>query len=51
MMTADTTRQADGRFLHRILMLLIMAALASGAVAGISIARSDAGNAATVSQP
>jgi hypothetical protein len=51
MMTADTAREADGRFLHRILMLLIVATLASGAVAGISIAKSDAGNAATVSQP
>ncbi|HSM18806.1 MAG TPA: hypothetical protein VK844_00340 [Hyphomicrobiales bacterium] len=50
-MTADTARQADGRFLHQILMLLIVAALASGAVAGISIAKSDAGNAAIVSQP
>ena len=51
MMTADTARQADGRFLHRILMLLIVATLASGAVAGISVTKSDAGNSVTVSQP
>jgi hypothetical protein len=51
MMTADTAREADGRFLHRILLLLIVATLATGAVAGISIAKSDAGNAAIVSQP
>jgi len=51
MMTADIARQADGRFLHRILVLLIVATLASGAVAGISVTKSDAGNAAIVSQP
>ena len=51
-MTAQTARQADGRFLHSILLLLILAALASGAVAGISIAKSQTpGNASIVSQP
>ena len=51
MMTADT-RQADGRFLHSILMVLIFAALASGAVAAISIAKSEVPGSATVlSQP
>jgi hypothetical protein len=51
-MTADTARQADGRFLHSILIVLIVAAVASGAVAAISIAKSEEpGNASMVSQP
>ena len=50
-MTADAARQADGRFLHAILLLLIFAALASGAVAAVSIAKSEPGNASILSQP
>jgi len=51
-MTADTARQADGRFLHSILLVLIAAAIASGAVAAISIAKSEVrGNASVMSQP
>ena len=51
-MIADTVRQADGRFLHRILLLLIFAALASGAVAAVSIAKSEVrGHAIVISQP
>jgi len=51
-MTADTVKPADGRFLHRILIVLIVAALASGAVAAVSIAKSEEpGNATILSQP
>ena len=50
-MTADTVKQADGRFLHNILIALIVAALASGAVAVISIAKSEPGSATVVYQP
>jgi hypothetical protein len=51
-MTANTAKQADGRFLHSILIVLIIAAMASGAVAGVSIAKSQGpGKAAIVSQP
>ena len=52
LMTADIARQADGRFLHGILIVLIFAALASGAVAAVSIAKSEgAGQARIVFQP
>ena len=50
-MTAEIARQADGRFLHNILIALIVAALASGAVAVISIAKSEPGSATVVYQP
>jgi len=51
-MIADTVRQADGRFLHRILLLLIFAALASGSVAAVSIAKSEVrGHTIHMSQP
>lgn len=51
-MTANTAGQADGRFLRNILLVLIVAALASGAVAAISIAKSEvAGHAGVLSQP
>ena len=51
-MSADTIKQADGRFLHSILAMLIVAALASGSVAVFSIARFEsAANAGVVSQP
>ena len=52
MTTADTARQADGRFLHAILMVLIVATLASGAVAVFSIAQAELrAHTGTVSQP
>jgi hypothetical protein len=47
-MTAHTATQADGRFLHRILILLIAAALTSGSVAAISIAKSHEPGIATI---
>jgi uncharacterized protein YceK len=50
-MTAELASQADGRFLHNILIALIVAALASGAVAVISIAKSEPGHATFVSEP
>jgi hypothetical protein len=50
-MTANTVKSADGRFLHGILIVLILAALVSGAVAMVSIAKSEPGNASIVSQP
>lgn len=52
LMTADSAKPADGRFLHSILAMLIVAALASGAVAVFSIAKSEgAANPGVVSQP
>ena len=52
LMTADTAKPADGRFLHCILAMLIVATLASGAVAVFSIAKSEiAPHAGVVSQP
>jgi hypothetical protein len=51
-MSADTAKPADGRFLHSILVALIVAALASGAVAAFSIAKSEEpGQATVVTQP
>ena len=50
-MTAEIARKADGRFLHNILIALIVAALASGAVAVISIAKSESGRVTIVSEP
>ena len=51
-MTTDSVKPADGRFLHSILAMLIVAALASGAVAVFSIAKFEgAANAGVVSQP
>jgi hypothetical protein len=47
-MTAHSATQADGRFLHRILILLIVATLSSGALAAISIAKSQEPDKATV---
>jgi hypothetical protein len=40
-MSAHTAKPADGRFLHTILAVLIIAALAAGAVTAISIAKSE----------
>ena len=52
MTTANTAREADGRFLHAILMVLIVATLASGAVAALSIAQSELrAHTGTVAQP
>ncbi|MFW6077771.1 MAG: hypothetical protein ACOC71_08450 [Hyphomicrobiales bacterium] len=50
-MTTNTVKPADGRFLHGILIVLIAAALASGAVAMVSIAKSEPGSASIVAQP
>jgi hypothetical protein len=55
-MSAHTAKPADGRFLHTILAVLIIAALAAGAVTAISIAKSEEpspamGKAAFTSQP
>jgi hypothetical protein len=43
-MTANTVRPADGRFLRTILLVLIVATLASGTVAAISTAKSGPGH-------
>jgi hypothetical protein len=40
-MTANSAKPADGRFLHTILAVLIVAALTAGAVTAISIAKSE----------
>jgi hypothetical protein len=59
-MTANSAKPADGRFLHAILAVLIIAALTAGAVTAISIAKSeepspdmgpDMSKAAVASQP
>jgi hypothetical protein len=54
-MSAHSANPADGRFLHTILAVLIIAALGAGAVTAISIAKSEepspqAGRAAIVAQ-
>jgi hypothetical protein len=59
-MSAHSAKPADGRFLHTILVVLIIAALTAGAVTAISIAKSEEpgpdmrpnmSKAAVVSQP
>jgi hypothetical protein len=40
-MSAHSANPADGRFLHTILAVLIIAALSAGAVTAISIAKSE----------
>ena len=49
-MTAKSAKPADGRFLHAILIVLIVAAVVSGAVAVVSIAKSEPGIASIVFQ-
>ena len=51
-MTTDTAKPADGRFLHSVLAMLIVATLASGSVAVFSIGKFEgSANAGVVSQP
>jgi hypothetical protein len=50
--STDSIKPADGRFLHSILAMLIVAALASGSVAVFSLAKLEgAANAGVVAQP